>query len=240
MKTSNHIQRGKIIAIVSLVLGTLLGWIITIVSLVLDSLLGWKLLGWIPTFGGGFLKIAAWVLMIVAASNLAKAAQSPSLLKSCFLMCLCAIFSELPGIFLFLLGPRGLGSLIAVSLVMAFTIGNIYFAYKYYKEMRTISGVALFFHCFICRAMSVFLSFASVGIFAFNITIAARLAAISGIVYGISLIAAWLAAISGIVYGISLILELVAWITLKEVKILGADFTQAEAALANASPPKTE
>lgn len=206
MQTSTNIKKSKIIAIVSLGLGTLLGWV--------------------PMFGI-FLKIAAWVLMIVAASNLAKVSKSPSLLRSCILMCLCAIFSELHGIFLFLLGPLGLGSLIAVSLVMAFTIGNIYFAYKYYKEMRSISGVSLFFHCVVCRAigvMLIFLSHASIGIFGLKNTA----------------IGEWLLIISVIFYYISLILELVAWITLKEVKIFGADFIQAETALANASPPKTE
>ena len=195
MKTSNHIQRGKIIAIVSLVLGTLLGWI--------------------PMLG--LLKIAALILMIFAVLNIAKTSKSPVLFKSYILMCLCDILCVFFNFF-------ALARPIVITLmILIFTIVYIYFGYKYYKEMRNISGVALFFHCFICRAMGLFLIPISLGIFAFNTTISE-----------------WLAAISGIVYGISMILELVAWITLKEVKILGADFTQAEAALANDSPPKTE
>ena len=208
MKTSNHIQRSKIIAIVSLVLGTLLGWI--------------------PMLG--FLKIAALILMIFAVLNIAKTSKSPVLFKSYILMCLCDILCvffnffalAMPIVITLIFFFAQAMPIVITLMILIFTIVYIYFGYKYYKEMRNISGVALFFHCFICRTMGLFLIPISLGIFAFNTTISE-----------------WLAAISGIVYGISMILELVAWITLKEVKILGADFTHTEA-ITNDSQPKTE
>lgn len=187
-------------------------------------------------FGGflkfvGFLKIAAWILMIFAVLNIAKTSKSPVLFKSYILMCLCDILCvffnffalEMPIVITLMFFFAQAMPIVITLMILIFTIVYIYFGYKYYKEMRTISGVALFFHCFICRAMGLFLIPISFGIFAFNTTVTA-----------------WLGAISGIVYGISFILELVAWITLKEVTVFGADFTQAEAALANDAPHQTE
>ena len=171
MQTSSDFKSGKIVAIIALAVGALFGWL--------------------PAFGGIF-KMAAWILMIFAVMSIAKASRSPTLFKSYIFTCLSAIAVAFFNFFV-LAAP-----ILITLIILVFTVGFIYFGYKYYKEMRDISGVAFFFYAFICMAVS----------------------------FALSLL--WLGAIGWIFNVVAFILELVAWITLSKVKVYGADYVSAE------------